>query len=140
MKVSELQGALLDYWVGRAGGEGVGTMPRDPQTWPVRIQDGICEKAAAISKEGKPCWWYEYAPSTDWAQAGPIIYREGITTTAPCHRYDVSHSQEWTANIGSGLSPHAPCHWRTGPTPLIAAMRCYVASKFGEEVPDQESP
>ena len=29
--------------------------------------------------------------------------------------------------------------WRNGPTPLIAAMRCYVISKLGEEVevPDE---
>ena len=28
-------------------------------------------------------------------------------------------------------------HNQFGETPLIAAMRCYVASKFGDEVPDE---
>jgi hypothetical protein len=27
-----------------------------------------------------------------------------------------------------------PRHYFVGPTPLIAAMRCYVASKLGDEV------
>lgn len=90
--------------------------------------------------EGAPTDCFLRPYSTEWHVGGPIIEREGITITAPYHRYDVSHSQEWTANIGSGNSPHEPCHWRTGPTPLIAAMRCLVASKYGEEVPDQESP
>jgi hypothetical protein len=66
--------------------------------------------------------------STDWAQGGPIIEREGIQL------YGVTRT-------------HYGCIHRTrhkhyvadGPTPLIAAMRCYVASKLGDEVevPDE---
>jgi hypothetical protein len=33
---------------------------------------------------------------------------------------------EWNAHVGGKES--------IGPTPLIAAMRCYVASKMGDEV------
>ena len=58
--------------------------------------------------------------STDWAQGGPIIEREKIQILP---RHD-----DWVAvRFGPGKA-------LTGPTPLIAAMRCYVASKLGDEV------
>lgn len=59
-----------------------------------------------------------YSPHTDWAQAGPIIEREGITLTA-CNG-------AWEATYRG--------YFGYGPTPLIAAMRCYCASKLGDEV------
>lgn len=61
-----------------------------------------------------------YSPSTDWSQGGPIIEREGIFLD-PAHAYP-----NWSA-IFAGNEHY-------GPTPLIAAMRCYVASKLGNEV------
>ena len=68
----------------------------------------------------------EYKPvpvpnySTNWAQGGPIIEREGIAILQ-CPR-------GWAARIGFGGE------YIEGPTPLIAAMRCYVASKLGDDV------
>lgn len=68
-----------------------------------------------------------YCPSTDWAQGGPIIERE---------RIDIEHfalpERGWMAGIINKAQEY-------GPTPLIAAMRCYVASKLGDEVevPDE---
>lgn len=69
-------------------------------------------------------WW---SPSRIWAQGGPIIEREGIRL----HR---SVTGQWWA--GPEVDPHRPV---AGPTPLIAAMRCYVTSKLGDEVdiPDE---
>ena len=63
--------------------------------------------------------------STDWAQAGPIIEREGMSIGMV--------SEYWQAHLSEF---HL---WMDGSTPLIAAMRCYVASKLGEEVdvPDE---
>lgn len=61
--------------------------------------------------------------SADWSQGGPIIEREKIGV-----RY-IGHSIEgeiWDASINDEEIE--------GPTPLVAAMRCYVASKLGEEV------
>lgn len=58
--------------------------------------------------------------STDWAQGEPIIEREGI---------DVDYWPDgdyWQATSDTNDS--------FGPTPLIAAMRCYVASKLGDEI------
>jgi hypothetical protein len=61
--------------------------------------------------------------SSDWRQGGPIIERERITIDAREHgTLWVAHSRQ----VGQdGI---------TGPTPLIAAMRCYVANKLGDEV------
>ena len=64
-------------------------------------------------------------PSINWLDGGPIIEREKITVGV-ADGDDVG----WTA--------WARCsdqkYWACGPTPLIAAMRCYVASKLGDEV------
>ena len=69
-----------------------------------------------------------YSPSTDWSQGGPIIEREWIDL------HCVNDSL-WEAECPApgGLA------MQNGPTPLIAAMRCYVASKLGDtvEVPDE---
>lgn len=62
-----------------------------------------------------------YAFSTDWSQGGPIIEREEIGL----RRY-LNIAGEWVAKLPSGYG--------RGPTPLIAAMRCLVMSKMGDEV------
>lgn len=68
--------------------------------------------------------------STDWSQGGPIIERELIRIIAPTVR-----GVEWVARIKQGL-PSSMNGWfeKTGSTPLIAAMRCYVTFKMGDEV------
>lgn len=64
-----------------------------------------------------------FAPQNDWSQGGFIIEREEIeihkrySTWYACINYD--DGRLLTMN---------------GPTPLVAAMRCYVASRLGEEV------
>lgn len=65
---------------------------------------------------------FPYQPSTDWYQGGPIIEREQIAT-----QFWTSEG-EWEALIKGGFFASR------GPSPLIAAMRCYVTSKLGEEV------
>lgn len=75
-------------------------------------------------------WQPEYGPSepdysTDWAQGGPIIERERIA---------IQFGPLWAAIHHKHLG-----HPSYGPTPLIAAMRCYVSSKLGNEaeIPDE---
>lgn len=64
---------------------------------------------------------FDYHPSTNWAQGGPIIERECIEL-----QNWGAHSVPWSAWIDEE-------HHHYGTTPLIAAMRCYVASKQGEQ-------
>jgi len=112
MKTNELTGAALDWAVATALGRGPKyNMESHGRTW-----------------RG---WWlagpgYEYEPmpsySTDWAQGGSIIEREKIAL-AP----DIHHTK-WSAT----LRGEAYIYWAQ--TPLIAAMRCYVASKLGADI------
>lgn len=71
---------------------------------------------------------WDFHPSTNWAQGGPIIERERISVG--------TDENEWSADITVGPTGFVRGF---GPTPLIAAMRCYVASKLGDEVeiPDE---
>ena len=86
--------------------------------WAVAKCEGIETKnysgALTIRHDGD--WWQ---PSTDWAQGGPIIEREKIALF-------LNGNDEWAATDGIKNS--------VGDTPLIAAMRCYVASKLGDEI------
>jgi hypothetical protein len=67
---------------------------------------------------------------TDWEHGGPLIEREeiGIKRNAPC-----SDGRQWEAS-GSITAKGAGYQFAYGPTPLIAAMRCYVVSKLGDTV------
>lgn len=68
--------------------------------------------------------------STDWAQGEPIIEREWISIW---HVGKHLYATAWKADQGGLFYSGASS------TPLIAAMRCYVFSKLGEEVdiPDE---
>lgn len=104
MKTSELIGPALDWAVAKCEG-------MDPQ----------CGK----NMDGSV--WQDDFPrySTNWAQGGPIIERENISTTNPFGHHQ---GAGWCA--GRRTNNYQVC----GPTALIAAMRCYVASKLGDEV------
>ena len=67
-------------------------------------------------QQGRPLTRY----STDWSQGGPIIEREELS------RLRCYGTNQWEC-----LNGEIVCE---GATPLIAAMRCYVASKLGEEI------
>ena len=116
MKTSELSGAALDWAVGKCRG---------------------------ITLELHGIVPY----STDWAHGGPVIEKEKISIKF--YGNDLS-IQPWGAHMLLGwddtpVEEHGPWPITSdafGPTPLIAAMRCYVASKLGEEVevPDELTP
>lgn len=68
--------------------------------------------------------------STDWTQSGPIIEREKIEwqwlpATDKQHQYGARKPSLGGLNRTFCMD---------GPTVLIAAMRCFVASKLGDEV------
>jgi hypothetical protein len=61
----------------------------------------------------------EVSPSTDWAQGGPIIEREWISLF-------INGDDRWVASTGIKAA--------VADTPLVAVMRCYVASKLGDDI------
>lgn len=67
--------------------------------------------------------------STDWSQGGPIIEREGVAIHKgnPLYFHNGNEHGDYYEPLWIAGKQH-------GPTPLIAAMRCYVASKLGDEV------
>jgi hypothetical protein len=107
LKTSELTGDTLDWAVSKC--EGL-------EVW--REPDGmyLCEGGEI---------GFRYRPSSEWMQGGPIIERERI-------------SLEWMAGSGdAGADLWGADMYKaeaTGDTALEAAMRCYVASKLGDEV------
>lgn len=122
MKVCDLSGALLDYWVLRAEGW-VDDRLHDMQL--TRNGEYCIAGAAPKHAVGGHCW---RSPSTDWAVAGPLIEREGIGVM----KWEIPNDagMNWTAR-----NLHADAHV-DGPTPLIAAMRLFVQLWFGNEVSD----
>lgn len=61
-----------------------------------------------------------FLPTDNWSVAGPIIEREGINLSSVA---GITWCADGPVRVGF-----------YGPTPLVAAMRCYVASKLGNEV------
>lgn len=89
--------------------------------------------------------WMFWYPQADWSQAGPIIEREGIgllfDSGSACREpgWFATPDDQCTQESyeGERFDPAFMVDESAGtrgPTPLIAAMRCYVASKLGDEV------
>ena len=83
-------------------------------------------------------------PTTDWAQGGPIIEREGVNLSIDYQDDALSNDMVqlgWKGNLWNNSVPGTAgfLQWAYGPTPLIAAMRCFVISKLGDtvEVPEE---
>ena len=121
MKTSELTGAALD--------------------WTVAKLEGITDwdSVDLVFRDDEFCW---YEPSSNWAQGGPIIERERLWVgySAAGQSLKLLVMADDVVQCRKSLSP--PNCSTTGPTILIAAMRCYVASKLGDEVdvPDELHP
>jgi len=111
--------------------------------WAVAKCQGLqIYKDAILAGQVKEGWWISglsidpndwrplstFNPSANWAQGGPIIEREKIAVAyEPSLIYD--DSCRWKA-----LAAMSDNGREYGPTPLVAAMRCYVASKLGDEI------
>ena len=104
MKTAELTGAALDWAVAKCVGH---------------IDDETIIRRLEPDEDD---WCIAY--STDWAQGGPIIESECIT---------VEHAGVWIGRCWKASDGDEQIEIQ-GATPLIAAMRCYVASKLGDEV------
>lgn len=62
-----------------------------------------------------------FQPSTNWCIGGPIIELMGMHIS----RTNKTDKEPWAACM---------TNWIDGATPLVAAMRCYVAYRWGDEV------
>jgi hypothetical protein len=117
MKTSELTGAALDWAIGKID---------QPQWTDEDLRWITLDYCDIGDADDEP-----YSPSTDWAQGGPIIERECIDLQAYDACSEVPKNPDcWEASIYLAEEIERG----EGPTPLIAAMRCYVASKLGDEV------
>ncbi len=112
-KVADLCGPMLDGAVALA--EGL-TFTNHRHNWCLVLDEAEDEMRV-------------YEPSVDWDLAGPIIERERISLH---FEYDPEHPQIWHALTHT--RPLIKASVGTGERALIAAMRAYVASKFGEMV------
>lgn len=116
IKTKELVGPTLDWAVAKCEG------------WDVADDFWITDPEEAGT--GQPL--SDFRPSTDWSQGGPIIECQHITLSWVVSNY-LYVVGCWSAHI-----PQTNGKILYAPTPLIAAMRCYVASKLGDtiEVPE----
>jgi hypothetical protein len=117
MKTSELTGAALDWAVAKCESIEVSGNKRG-LIFNALLTLGHISRGQSSHQA--------YSPSTNWAQGGPIIEAWAIDVG--------TYRGAWRAARHVGILPT----YGYGPTPLIAAMRCYVASKMGDtvEVPE----
>lgn len=140
MKVAELSGVDLDYWVAKAM-----DLPLRGDVW---HGDGVF--VGHGSGDLSP-----FAPSTDWTAGGPLIESNQVFLSPP-HSKHVSGGlaagwrteNDWTATVSARVRTYREPGdegWvkdqgrvgrGAGATPLIAAMRAIVTSVYGREVPD----
>jgi hypothetical protein len=77
--------------------------------------------------------------STEWMFGGPIIEQQGITIVRIREAAKMSKNTWGEAEWRAFPSDSWVCV-QSGSTPLIAAMRCFVASKYGDEIDLPELP
>ncbi len=86
--------------------------------WAVHTAQGLSDEYCVVVDNIYGPQWRGPEYSTSWQEGGPLIEREGI---------DIYQSGVWVAEMDCK-------HTTEGPTPLIAAMRCFVASRLGDKV------
>lgn len=84
------------------------------------INDGITRCLLGVSP-----FTGMYRPTVDWSQGWSIIEREGLDIMCLAGGDDGWQADKYL---------HTEKVTGFGPTPLIAAMRCLVASRLGDEV------
>lgn len=114
MNVAGLSDTQLDYWVAKAEG--------------IEVKYSSAGEYWRIEGEPDDRQWL---PHRDWAQAGPIMEREGIGFFRAATPDAAQVDEPWVASDAQESFIYC------GTTPLVAAMRAYVASKFGEELPEK---
>lgn len=125
MKIDELNVDQLNWVVAKAVGYKVGIWEQDPRAAVCLLPNGDVK----FIKGGDVIDWAQngiFHPATSWETAGPLIQEESISVVAK------DGGSEWWAAHGE-ISDEETLGY-SGPTALIAAMRCFVASKLGEDI------
>jgi len=112
MKTAELAGYALDWVVGKAEGHRISIY----NTGEIYLVDIPWKDKTRIK------WIAPWVPSRAWAQGGPLIEREKIAVVPMAEGWEAQFEDDRIGKVSHG------------PTPLIAAMRCYAASKLGDEI------
>ena len=125
VKTSELTGPALDWAV--AISKGIPAEELYIQKWGSRLPPSIYRRNR--DEDGNLDGTYTSGPdllfSRKWEAGGPIIAREQISV-------DFDADPECGGPCAASTRD-SHCYW-VGPTPLIAAMRCFCCSKLGDEV------
>jgi Protein of unknown function (DUF2591) len=121
MKTNELTGAALDWAVAKCmtGGE-IFQSGRVAHAVVLHVVGGTTAPYFVKDSGVVRC---AFEPSTSWAQGGPIIEREKIGSL---------HEAQGVWSASTKWDDPAKVFY--GKTKLIAAMRCYVASKLGDNI------
>ena len=147
VKTGELIGPALDWAV--AISKGIPAEELYIQKWGSRLPPSIYRRDR--DEDGNLDGWYTSGPdllfSRKWEAGGPIIQREGINLSVDYQDYALSDDMVqigWKGNLWNNSVPGTAgfLQWAYGPTPLIAAMRCFCSAKLGDEVdiPDELLP
>ena len=124
IKTRDLTGPALDWAVAKAADY----LSRLGDHWMVTLP-GVHVRMNFVP--GPRC---VFTPSTRWAQGGPIIEREFISVSPGEWDIDAIPVVQSMCAWSLQAEIHGDKPFYYGPTALIAAMRCYVASKLGDEV------
>lgn len=126
VKTSELIGPALDWTVAKALGirTYIGRYEHT-LTGPCILDADLVD----MQTDGEQ----ELKHSRSWAQGGPIIEREKLCIGFQ-HQLDNMYTRTIDPDVICWARTTAGGHLKHGPTPLIAAMRCIVASKLGDDV------
>lgn len=112
VKTADLIGPALDWAVATI--EGYGRLRRNPHAF---------NQALIMNRvDGQCVFFSELNYSEDWSQGGPIIEREWIELGA--------YHDQWRA-VFHGEDGSI---YQDGPTPLVAALRCFISSRLGDEI------
>ena len=124
MKTSELQGAALDWAVAKCEGhDNVRVKERDDLSKAIVIME---HTSCPDNKPGCAVMHLKgtyYDPTTNWSQGGPILDREKMMLEP--------YNDQWRAHKFTDEPPFIKAF---GPTMLTAGLRCFIASRLGDEV------
>lgn len=114
IKTEDLTGAALDWLVAKASGYA-------PEYDYAAF--GTVFRGWWLTGDGE----YKQMPhySTNWAQAGPIIQREGISTRLNHKQAQLWEAYIWLPTQHDQSEADSNSYTAFGTTPLIAAMRCF---------------